>query len=137
CRPRILSEHQRREWFGKRFGNPVAVFRTDFGTPSASAQQLFYGLRAEPIVENLDMTGCHQRWMLDAAGARQCEKLFAQRENVVRESNRLRFWIQSVAEPLILGRHASRALIGMTPQRLDTADREQRLAADIDEIAAE
>src|SRR5439155_22433291 len=45
--------------------------------------------------------------------------------------------IEAAHQPPVLGRDAGRAMAGVTALRLDAADREHRLAADVDQVAAE
>ena len=77
-----------------------------------------------------DGWGTPQAWL-------SASSVLPKRHDVVGQPRRLECGIHAPHQPRVLGRHAGRAVIGVTPLRLDAADRHHRLAAHVDQIAAE
>ena len=72
-----------------------------------------------------------------AAGVREVRELLAERREVVREARGLERRIEAAHQPRVLRRDAGRAVAGVAALRLDAADRQHRLARDVDHVAAE
>ena len=87
--------------------------------------------------ESRSGAACTSARMRDAAGAAQRQQLLAERDDVVGQPHRLERRIEAARQPRALRRDAGRAVVGVAAQRLDAADREQRLAGDVDHVAPE
>src|SRR5690349_11654258 len=75
--------------------------------------------------------------MANATGSAQLKKLFTKRDDVVCNSGRLQLGIQSVHQPLILGRHPGRTVPRMTALGLNATDRHKRFSADVYHVATQ
>ena len=75
--------------------------------------------------------------MWDTARTTQRKHVLSQRDDVVGQPRSFARWIHSPHEPRVMGRDARRAVIRVTPLRLDAADRHHRFAADADRVAAQ
>ena len=74
--------------------------------------------------------------MRRAAGMSDHGDILAHLVDIVRRSNRLDLGIQTALQALFMGRDASRAIIGVAPQRLDAANGKHEAAPCIDHVGA-
>ena len=82
------------------------------------------------------MVSRDERRMRDTACSAQREQILPHRQDVVRQAGGLERRIDAAHEPRILRGNAGRAVVRVAPQCLDAADAEQRLARDVDHVAA-
>src|SRR6188508_2970512 len=76
-------------------------------------------------------------WMREPARVSDHLEISLEGERVVADSHSLVRGVQPRLQPPVLRRHAGRARVRMAAHRLDAADREQKPAADVDEVRTE